>query len=80
MSRKGTDENSLLLRSICTTLYHLAVYIVTCSLILTGNGENYIIRSLMFCISYPILCGHVARMGEEEPGGKRSLGRPRRRW
>jgi hypothetical protein len=23
----------------------------------TGNGENYIMRSLMVCIPYPILCG-----------------------
>jgi hypothetical protein len=23
----------------------------------TGNGENYIMRSLMICIPYPILCG-----------------------
>ena len=23
----------------------------------TGNGENYIMRSLMFCTPHPILCG-----------------------
>jgi hypothetical protein len=23
----------------------------------TGNGENYIMRSLMICTSHPILCG-----------------------
>jgi hypothetical protein len=23
----------------------------------TGNGENYIMRSLMICTPYPILCG-----------------------
>ena len=23
----------------------------------TGNGENYIMRSLVICSSYPILCG-----------------------
>ena len=23
----------------------------------TGNGENYIIRSLVICTTYPILCG-----------------------
>jgi hypothetical protein len=23
----------------------------------TGNGENYIMRSLMICTAYPILCG-----------------------
>ena len=23
----------------------------------TGNGENYIMRSLVICIPYPILCG-----------------------
>jgi hypothetical protein len=35
----------------------------------TGNGENYIMRSWMICTPYPISCGwrwagHVARMGE----------------
>ena len=24
---------------------------------LTGNGENYIMRSLVICTPYPILCG-----------------------
>jgi hypothetical protein len=24
---------------------------------ITGNGENYIMRSLMICTPYPILCG-----------------------
>jgi hypothetical protein len=24
---------------------------------ITGNGENYIMRSLMICTLYPILCG-----------------------
>ena len=23
----------------------------------TGNGENYIMRNLMFCTPHPILCG-----------------------
>ena len=23
----------------------------------TGNGENYVTRSLMFCTTHPILCG-----------------------
>jgi hypothetical protein len=23
----------------------------------TGNGENYVMRSLMICTPYPILCG-----------------------
>jgi hypothetical protein len=25
--------------------------------VVTGNGENYIMRSLMICTPYPILCG-----------------------
>ena len=60
----------------------------------TGNGENYIMRSLVICT--PVVksrrmrwTGHVARMGEEREvhrflvgkrEGKRQLGRPRRRW
>jgi hypothetical protein len=23
----------------------------------TGNGENYVMRNVMFCTPYPILCG-----------------------
>jgi len=49
----------------------------------TGNGENYIMKSIMKCAE------HVARMGQwrsvhrvllGKPEGKRPLVRPRRRW
>ena len=66
----------------------------------TGNGENYIMRSLGDLYSLPNIVrvvksrrlrwsGHMACMGEGrgvhrvlvgKPEGKRSLGRPRRRW
>jgi hypothetical protein len=46
----------------------------------TGNGENYIRRSLGIFTSYPIFCGGVHRILVGKPEGKRPLGRPRRRW
>ena len=61
-----------------------------------GNGENYIMKSLVICTPYRVVksrrmrwAGHVARMGKGrgvhrvlvgKPEGKRPLGRPRRRW
>ena len=59
----------------------------------TGNGENYIMRSLIICTAHPILfgwwAGRVGRVGERRgvyrvlvgnPEGKRPLGRHRHRW
>ena len=75
MSGKGTDESSLILRSICTTLYHLAVHIVTCSFILIKEWRKLHNKELNVLYSSPYivrviklrrmrLAGHVARMGE----------------
>jgi hypothetical protein len=39
---------------IMSVVYLAALYVTNN---VTGNGENYIMRSLMICTPYPILCG-----------------------